>query len=191
VFWDATPCGLTDNYRHFRGNFLSVEEMCNSNITTFIYVLKFLDSMELNSRIHVVFFFFMTLCCTVVFSKHVPSKYLYQNRWLSNLLGRCSPWLLNKTLWSYHSSSFEWLISFLIVNHLLLFGYTHVRTRLLYGANQEDRNTLCVCVCVCMSVCACVCACVCAHALHTAHYRLYLVQSIVKCIEVGSSSDMP
>jgi hypothetical protein len=82
------PFGLTDNYRHVRGNYLSVEDMCNSNITTFIHVCKVLDLMALNLQTHVVFFFVMTLCYTVVFRKYVPSKYFYKNRWLSSLLGR-------------------------------------------------------------------------------------------------------
>jgi hypothetical protein len=88
VFWDVTPSGLTNNYKHFRGNILSVDEVCNSYITVFIYFCKVLDLTELNLRIHAVFFFVTTLCCTVVYRKYVPSNYLYQNQWLSSLLGR-------------------------------------------------------------------------------------------------------
>ena len=78
MFWDVTPCGLTDNYRHFRRNYLSVEELCNSYITAFIHVCKVLDLMVLNLQIHVVFFFVMTLCCTVVCRECVPPKYMYR-----------------------------------------------------------------------------------------------------------------
>jgi hypothetical protein len=101
VFWDATPRGVTGNYRHFRGNCLSVDDICNSYFNTSAYVWKVLDWIALNLRIHVVFFSVMTLSRTVTCRKYVPSKYLNPNQWLSSLWRGWNPCLLNTIILSF------------------------------------------------------------------------------------------